>query len=68
MQKQADKYGWTLSDMALLFLMHHPSGILPVINYAKPDKIKETVDLLDVVLSNEQWFEILITAQGFEMP
>jgi len=68
LQKQADKYGWTLSDMALLFLMHHPSGILPVINYAKPDKIKETVDLLDVVLSNEQWFEILITAQGFEMP
>lgn len=68
LQKQADKYGWTLSEMALLFLMHHPAGILPVVNYAKADKIKETVDLLDVTLSNEQWFEILIASQGEELP
>jgi predicted oxidoreductase len=68
LQKLADKYGWTLSEMALLFLMHHPAGILPVINYAKEDKIKETVDLLDVTLSNEQWFEILIASQGEELP
>jgi predicted oxidoreductase len=58
LQKQADKYGWTLSEMALLFLMHHPAGILPVVNYAKADKIKETVDLL----------EILIASQGEELP
>ncbi len=68
LQKLADKYEWTLSEMALLFLMHHPAGILPVINYAKADKIKETVDLLDVTLSNEQWFEILIASQGEELP
>ncbi len=68
LQKLADEYGWTLSDMALLFLMHHPAGIIPVVNYAKPDKIKETVDLLNVVLSNEQWFEILIASQGEELP
>ena len=68
LQKLADKYGWTLSEMALVFLMHHPAGILPVINYAKADKIKETVDLLDVTLSNEQWFEILIASQGEELP
>jgi len=68
LQKLADKYGWTLSEMALLFLMHHPGGILPVVNYAKADKIKETVDLLDVTLSNEQWFEILIASQGEELP
>jgi predicted oxidoreductase len=68
LQKQADKYGWNLSEMALLFLMHHPAGILPVVNYAKADKIKETVDLLDITLSNEQWFEILIASQGEELP
>ena len=68
LQKLADKYGWSLSEMALLFLMHHPAGILPVVNYAKPDKIKESTDLLDMVLSNEQWFEILISSQGEELP
>jgi len=68
LQKLADKYEWTLSEMALLFLLHHPAGIVPVVNYAKPDKIKETVDLLDVEISNEQWFEILISSQGEELP
>lgn len=68
LQKLADKYEWNLSEMALLFLMHHPAGIVPVVNYAKPDKIKETVDLLDVEISNEQWFEILIASQGEELP
>jgi len=68
LQKLAAKYEWTLSDMALLFLMHHPAGILPVVNYAKADKIREAVELLDVELSNEQWFEILIASQGEELP
>lgn len=64
----ANKYGWTLSDMALLFLMNHPAGIIPVINQAKADKIKEAMDLFDVELSNEQWFEILIASKGEDLP
>jgi predicted oxidoreductase len=68
LQKLADKYGWSLSDMALLFLMYHPAGIIPVVNYSKADKIKESVELLDVVISNEQWFEILIASTGEELP
>ncbi len=68
LQKLADTYGWSLSDMALLFLMYHPAGIIPVVNYSKADKIKESVELLDVVISNEQWFEILIASTGEELP
>ncbi|MEY3421604.1 MAG: hypothetical protein RIR48_1900 [Bacteroidota bacterium] len=67
LMKQADKYQWTLTEMALLFLMHHPAGIIPVINQSKVDKIREAVELLDITLTNEQWFEILITAQGQEL-
>jgi predicted oxidoreductase len=67
LKKVAEKYQWTLSDMALLFLLHHPAGIIPVINQSKPDKIKEATDLLDMQLSNEQWFEILIAATGNEL-
>ena len=47
--------------------MHHPAGIIPVINQSKLDKIKEAVDLTDTTLTNEQWFEILITVQGHEL-
>ncbi|MBK9737359.1 MAG: aldo/keto reductase [Saprospiraceae bacterium] len=68
LQKLADKYGWSLSEMALLFLMYHPADIIPVVNYSKAEKIKETVDLLDVEISNEQWFEILIASTGEELP
>jgi predicted oxidoreductase len=68
LMKLADKYQWTLTEMALLlFLMHHPAGIIPVINQSKLDKIREAVELLDITLTNEQWFEILITAQGQEL-
>ena len=67
LMKLADKYQWTLTEMALLFLMHHPAGIIPVINQSKLDKIKEAVDLRDITLTNEQWFEILITVQGHDL-
>lgn len=66
--KYAESFGWTLSEMALLFLLHHPAGILPVVNYAKADKILETIELLDVEISNEDWFEILIMLQGKDLP
>jgi len=65
--KQADKYGWTLSEMALLFLLHHPAKIRPVLNLSKADKYKEVVDLADTILTNEQWFEIFVTCSGQEL-
>ena len=68
LEKHAAQFGWSVSEMALLFLLHHPAGILPVINYAKADKILETLELLDVEISNEDWFELLIMLQGKELP
>ncbi len=65
--KQASKYGWTLSEMALLFLLHHPAKIRPVLNLSKADKYKEVVDLADTILTNEQWFEIFVTCSGQEL-
>jgi predicted oxidoreductase len=64
----AEENGWSITEMALLFLMHHPYNIRPVMNNPKVDKIKEAVDLVDVSLSNEQWYEILIMLQGHELP
>lgn len=63
----AEKYGWTLSEMALLFLMHHPSKIRPVVNFSKADKYMEVVDLTNTVLTNEQWFEIFTACSGQEL-
>jgi predicted oxidoreductase len=65
--QQAEKYGWTLSEMALLFLMHHPAKIRPVLNFSKADKYKEVVELTNTILTNEQWFEIFTHCSGQEL-
>jgi predicted oxidoreductase len=60
----AEKYGWTVTEMTLLFLLHHPAKIAPIISAPKAIKVKEVVDLLDIVITNEQWFEILRAVTG----
>lgn len=67
LEEYASENGWSITEMALLFLFHHPAGIRPVINYSKADKFKEVVDLSEIVLSNEQWFEMFIVLHGREL-
>ncbi|MCZ2102198.1 MAG: aldo/keto reductase [Chitinophagales bacterium] len=63
----ASENGWTISEMAMLFLFHHPAGIRPVINHSKADKYKEAVDLGETILSNEQWFEMYMHITGQDL-
>jgi predicted oxidoreductase len=64
----ADKYGWTLDEMAYKFLLHHPSHILPVTGTSKIDRIKVAVNALQDKISDEQWFEIWSASTGTEVP
>ncbi|HRO08015.1 MAG TPA: aldo/keto reductase [Saprospiraceae bacterium] len=63
----AETKGWTITEMALLFLFHHPAGIRPVINQSKADKFREAVELSHMQLSNEEWFELFILFHGGEL-
>lgn len=60
----ADKYNWGLDELALIFLLHHPARILPVLGTTKVDRLKKAIALLDKQISDEQWFEIWIAATG----
>ena len=64
----ADKYGWTLDQMAYLFLLHHPARIRPVAGSSKWERIKVSADAEDMIISDEQWYEIWTAAQGREIP
>lgn len=64
LEQVASKYNWTVTEMGLLFLLHHPARILPVVNAPKIQKIKEFTDLLHTKITNEQWFEILRVIRG----
>ncbi len=61
-------YNWSMSQMALLFLLHHPSQILPVLGTSKGERIKEAVDCLTQSITDEQWYEIWTASTGKKVP
>ena len=65
---KAGKYAATQTQMALAWLLKHPSGIFPVIGTAKPDRIRESADAINIQLDLQDWFEMLKIVQGKEMP
>ena len=64
----AASHGWTLAQMALAFLLHHPAEIVPVIGTSRKEGILESVSSLKVKMSDEQWFEILKLVNGNDVP
>jgi len=64
----AEKYGWTLEEMAYKFLLHHPAHILPVTGSSKIERIKIAVDSLNQKITDDQWFEIWTASTGKEVP
>lgn len=54
--------------ISLAWLMHHPSGIIPIVGSAKPENIRASTKALDVKLSREDWYRIFIAAQMKALP
>jgi predicted oxidoreductase len=65
--KLSQKYDWTLTEMALLFLSKLPGPITPIINQNRFDKYGDALEILEQSISNEQWFEILYATLGHEL-
>jgi predicted oxidoreductase len=61
-------YNWTLSQMALLFLLHHPAQVSPVLGTTKSNRIRESVDCLSQSITDEQWYEIWTASKGAKVP
>jgi len=64
----ADKYGWTLDQMAYLFLLHHPVRMFPVTGTSKLERILLAKETFETKISNEQWFEIWTASTGKKVP
>lgn len=57
----------SLDQVALVWIMKHPSNPNTVIGTLKPERIKLAAEALNLDLSREQWYRILIAAQGYPM-
>jgi predicted oxidoreductase len=60
--------GHTLDQVALAWLLRHPSGIFPVAGSGKVERIRSAADALAISLSREQWFRIWSASTGTGVP
>ncbi len=64
----ATKHGVGRAELALAWLLHHPSRMLPIIGTVNPDRIRHTVRADAVELSRDEWYSLLIAAKGTKLP
>ncbi len=64
----AEKYSAKFDQVLLAWLMHHPSGIQPVIGTTRIDRIRDAMLSRSIRLTREEWFMLLRAATGHEVP
>ena len=64
----ADKYSTTATAIVLAFLLRLPQGIQPVIGTTNTQRITECVAAQTIALSHADWFALLVTVRGEELP
>ncbi len=64
----AKAHGVGMAEVAIAWLLKHPSEIMPIVGSANPDRIRSLVRADYIELTREQWYALLVAAQGFPMP
>jgi predicted oxidoreductase len=64
----AEQYGIALDQLLLAWLLHHPSGIHPVLGTSKIERIKGAVAASEVKMTDEDWFRLWEASLGHEVP
>jgi predicted oxidoreductase len=64
----AQARGVSRTNVALAWLLKHPSGIIPVVGSTNPERILEAAKAADLELTREEWYELLIAARGERLP
>ncbi|MBI1770192.1 MAG: aldo/keto reductase [Bacteroidetes bacterium] len=60
----ATKYDASYSQLALAWLLKHPSNIFPIVGTTKPERIIEAAKSVNVNLDRQDWFEMLKWVRG----
>ncbi len=60
----ANAHGAGRAEIALAWLLKHPSGIVPIVGSRSPERIAACARADDVELSREEWYALLIAARG----
>ena len=60
--------GATRISVALAWLLKHPGKILPIIGSIRPERIREAAQAVELELTREEWYRLLIAARGEPLP
>lgn len=60
--------GFGPEQVALAWLLHHPSAIFPVLGTGKTDRIASASASVEISLSREQWYRIWSASTGKPVP
>lgn len=55
-------------EIIYAWILKHPAKIAPVVGTGKFERLERAISALDVELSREEWFEILVASQGHPVP
>lgn len=60
--------GVSRTVIALAWLMKHPSGIMPIVGTANPERIREAAKAAEISLDREEWYRLFVAARGEPLP
>jgi predicted oxidoreductase len=68
MDRLAQESQVTRTEIALAWLLAHPSGIIPIVGSTNPERIKKSVEATEVMMGREDWYRLFVAAQGHGLP
>ncbi|RAK18921.1 putative oxidoreductase [Anoxybacillus vitaminiphilus] len=69
LEKIKGEVGTTSIDEVLYaWLLVHPARIMPIVGSGKKERIESAIRALNVTMGREQWFEILQSSMGHQVP
>ena len=68
MEGLCKKYRASESQLLLAWLLRHPAGIRPVVGTTEAGRLKEALAATRLDLELEDWFVLLVAAQGHKVP
>lgn len=57
-----------IDEVLYAWLLNHPAKIMPIVGSGKKERIQHAIDSLSISLNHDQWFEILQTSMGHDVP
>ncbi|MFL8936556.1 aldo/keto reductase family oxidoreductase [Rossellomorea oryzaecorticis] len=57
-----------IDSILYAWLLNHPARIMPIVGSGKKERIQRAIDSLKLQLDHDQWFEILQSSMGHDVP